>query len=77
MWHVFLERNAFFLLKLKKTSKKFCQFSEKYYLCSRNSAEVHQKRLEKGPGGGMVDALVSGASGESRAGSSPVLGTAF
>ena len=27
------------------------------------------------PGGGMVDALVSGASGESRAGSSPVLGT--
>ena len=27
-------------------------------------------------GGGMVDALVSGASGESRAGSSPVLSTA-
>ena len=28
------------------------------------------------PGGGMVDALVSGASVERRAGSSPVLGTA-
>ena len=28
-----------------------------------------------GPGGGMVDALVSGASVERRAGSSPVLGT--
>ena len=27
------------------------------------------------PGGGMVDALVSGASAERRAGSSPVLGT--
>ena len=27
------------------------------------------------PGGGMVDALVSGASVERRAGSSPVLGT--
>ena len=29
----------------------------------------------KSPGGGMVDALVSGASAERRAGSSPVLGT--
>ena len=29
------------------------------------------------PGGGMVDALVSGASVERRAGSSPVLGTRF
>ena len=29
----------------------------------------------KRPGGGMVDALVSGASVERRAGSSPVLGT--
>ena len=29
----------------------------------------------KSPGGGMVDALVSGASVERRAGSSPVLGT--
>ena len=28
------------------------------------------------PGGGMVDALVSGASAARRAGSSPVLGTA-
>ena len=29
----------------------------------------------KSPGGGMVDALVSGASAARRAGSSPVLGT--
>ena len=29
----------------------------------------------RSPGGGMVDALVSGASVERRAGSSPVLGT--
>ena len=32
---------------------------------------------KKCPGGGMVDALVSGASVERRAGSSPVLGTRF
>ena len=31
--------------------------------------------LRKSPGGGMVDALVSGASAARRAGSSPVLGT--
>ena len=31
--------------------------------------------LGKSPGGGMVDALVSGASAARRAGSSPVLGT--
>ena len=31
--------------------------------------------MKKCPGGGMVDALVSGASAERRAGSSPVLGT--
>ena len=30
---------------------------------------------QSSPGGGMVDALVSGASVERRAGSSPVLGT--
>ena len=29
----------------------------------------------QGPGGGMVDALVSGASAARRAGSTPVLGT--
>ena len=34
-----------------------------------------KKNLDKGPSGGMVDALVSGASVERRAGSSPVLGT--
>ena len=31
--------------------------------------------VKKSPGGGMVDALVSGASAARRAGSSPVLGT--
>ena len=39
---------------------------------------IKQRRTEvfsKSPGGGMVDALVSGASVERRAGSSPVLGT--
>ena len=30
---------------------------------------------QQSPGGGMVDALVSGASAARRAGSSPVLGT--
>mgnify|MGYP006863026623 CR=1 FL=1 len=33
------------------------------------------QRNSESPGGGMVDALVSGASVERRAGSSPVLGT--
>ena len=40
--------------------------------------EIHEKVVSlhrKCPGGGMVDALVSGASAERRAGSSPVLGT--
>ena len=39
---------------------------------------IEQRKADafsKSPGGGMVDALVSGASVERRAGSSPVLGT--
>ena len=40
---------------------------------------ANQKKIvtlpRKSPGGGMVDALVSGASAARRAGSSPVLGT--
>ncbi len=39
--------------------------------CQKNFLPLHHKS----PGGGMVDALVSGASVERRAGSSPVLGT--
>ena len=35
----------------------------------------YEQRFISSPGGGMVDALVSGASVERRAGSSPVLGT--
>ena len=41
----------------------------------RNLARVTGELLSTSPGGGMVDALVSGASVERRAGSSPVLGT--
>ena len=40
-----------------------------------SSSLVFRSRICKSPGGGMVDALVSGASVERRAGSSPVLGT--
>ena len=49
--------------------KKSCNFADAKPLLSGAEAQLY------GPGGGMVDALVSGASGESRAGSSPVLGT--
>ena len=45
------------------------------YLCTRNSAEELKNAKKQGPGGGMVDALVSGASVERRASSSLVLGT--
>ena len=41
----------------------------------RDLARVTGELLSTSPGGGMVDALVSGASVERRAGSSPVLGT--
>ena len=40
-----------------------------------SSSLVFRSQICKCPGGGMVDALVSGASVERRAGSSPVLGT--
>ena len=40
-----------------------------------SSSLVFRSNACKRPGGGMVDALVSGASVERRAGSSPVLGT--
>lgn len=53
----------------------FCQFLKKCYLCTRNSAEVLVKAFDKGPRGGMVDALVSGASVERRASSTLVVGT--
>ena len=44
---------------------------------SRVRASFSALLLKECPGGGMVDALVSGASVERRAGSSPVLGTFF
>ena len=47
-------------------SQKLCQFKKLAYLCTTKT---------RGPGGGMVDARVSGARAERRAGSSPVLGT--
>ena len=42
-----------------------------------SSSLVFRSRTFPSPGGGMVDALVSGASVERRAGSSPVLGTNY
>ena len=42
-----------------------------------SSSLVFRSNACKRPGGGMVDALVSGASVERRAGSSPVLGTCY
>ena len=56
----------------KKITKKFAQFKKTPYLCTTETSVRH---FEQCPGGGMVDALVSGASAARRAGSSPVLGT--
>ena len=42
-----------------------------------SSSLVFRSKLFSSPGGGMVDALVSGASVSRRAGSSPVLGTNY
>ena len=42
-----------------------------------SSSLVFRSRTFPSPGGGMVDALVSGASVSRRAGSSPVLGTNY
>ena len=51
-------------LSSKKIPKKIC-----------TSPQKHLTLHPQSPGGGMVDALVSGASAARRAGSSPVLGT--
>ena len=53
-----------FNFSLKKISPKTCTSKNKYLTLHSQS-----------PGGGMVDALVSGTSAARRAGSSPVLGT--
>ena len=55
----------------------FCAFTTtesppKICIIQINPLNLHRKTS---PGGGMVDALVSGASAARRAGSSPVLGT--
>ena len=42
---------------------------------SAAGSSASRQQPDPSPGGGMVDALVSGASAERRAGSSPVLGT--
>ena len=66
-----------------KTEQRFTQNAEIAQLVEHNLAKVRvassslvfRSRICESPGGGMVDALVSGASVERRAGSSPVLGT--
>ena len=54
-------------------------FAEKIWQIQKNAVPLQRKSKEmlstESPGGGMVDALVSGASAARRAGSSPVLGT--
>ena len=57
-------KTAVFSLYQQKSCSKVAEIE--YFLLSLHS---------QSPGGGMVDALVSGASVERRAGSSPVLGT--
>ena len=46
-----------------------------YPLPIQNIVLILSCKTKNSPGGGMVDALVSGASAARRAGSSPVLGT--
>ena len=53
--------------KNEKKARKICTIQKK--------GVPLQSQTSPSPGGGMVDALVSGASVERRAGSSPVLGT--
>ncbi len=55
----------------------YTKVEKKYVKTLVNSKKVTNfaSQKQKGPGGGMVDALVSGASAARRAGSSPVLGT--
>ena len=55
-----------FTAKIQKNHENICTIQ-------KNVLNLHSQS----PGGGMVDALVSGASVERRAGSSPVLGTHF
>ena len=79
---------AHLALKEKNDLGKLCKFNEKCGNSSVGRAQPCQGwgrefeprfplkgRICRCPGGGMVDALVSGASVERRAGSSPVLGT--
>ncbi len=51
--------------------KKLAENGEKICEDKKKALTLHSQC----PGGGMVDALVSGASAARRAGSSPVLGT--
>ena len=55
----------------KKAEKNFVNSR----ICTTFALAFEKTWRSLSPGGGMVDALVSGASGESRAGSSRVLGT--
>ncbi len=59
------------LLKVHLYKKKFVTLQSK---TERGPSKALQSETAS-PGGGMVDALVSGASAARRAGSSPVLGT--
>ena len=61
-----------------KNPKKLAHPKLNSYICTNKIPRSHKKTRgtpKKSPGGGMVDALVSGASAARRAGSSPVLGT--
>ena len=64
-----------YCLFLKKNEKSFVSFRKSTTFAVAIRRKSIKNAFDMGPGGGMVDALVSGASGESRAGSSPVLGT--
>ena len=81
---LFHDKNNNFFAKLLSHSKKLCTFAsanpkepgrQGQARCTRAFIGARGEMHHRCPGGGMVDALVSGASGESRAGSSPVLGT--
>lgn len=73
-------------LHIHKNTKFPAKLSTKHCTNQKTSLTLHRisgkpqpfntsRTSHKSPGGGMVDALVSGASAERRAGSSPVLGT--
>ena len=79
--------NVYFCIAFERKRLFDRMFAEIAQLVEHNLAKVgvassslvfrshNEQRLISSPGGGMVDALVSGASVERRAGSSPVLGT--